>query len=143
MDKNIHAGRPNEKANQKFHHLSSVVTQAWCVSQGIPLVSYEREFMRNRKPNFILEKYSCISEKGWLCTHMLHKKNPQPFWTCSPQEQTSVFAFGNDQTVPAGILVGKMCTSRAETWWLLTHGKCNEKSVRMGGLNIFKHSYEI
>lgn len=64
-------------------------------------------------------------------------------WTCSPQEQTSAFAIGNDQIVPAGILVGKMCTSRANTWWLLTYGKYNEKSVCMGGLNIFKHDYEI
>lgn len=56
------------------------------------------------------------------------------------QEQTSAFAFENDQMVPVGILVGVMRTKQnTDSEWLLAHWKRSVKSVRMGGLKIFKH----
>lgn len=45
--------------------------------------------------------------------HTPHKHKPS--WSCCLQEQTSGFTFENVQIMPVGILVGKMCTNRAQT----------------------------
>lgn len=63
LTKTIPSGRANEKVKIKYQHLSSVAAQAYFFNEESPLLSYERELMRARKPNFILEKYSCTSEK--------------------------------------------------------------------------------
>lgn len=96
----------------KSQHISSLVTQAWCLSLGISLLSNERELMRAGEPGFISEKCSSVSLKndGYVHTH-IHTNSFQP---CCLQEQTSAFTSENDQIVPVGILVGKMCTSRAQ-----------------------------
>lgn len=74
------------------------------------MLSYERELMTARKPNFIPEKYTYSSEKDdyahkpWVKKKKKGKNNKKPSRPCCLQEQTSAFAFENDQIVPVGIL---------------------------------------
>lgn len=111
MNKNIPSGKPNEKVKIKYQYLSSIAAQA-CFFNEESLCSHERVLMTARKPNFISEKYSYISEKDdyahkpWVKKKKKkpRKNNKKPSRPCCLQEQTSAFAFENDQIVPVGIL---------------------------------------
>lgn len=68
--------------------------------------------MPGSQPSF--QKTAPVSVKmGGYAQTPHEKKNLS--WPCCLQEQTSASAFENDHIVPVGILVGKICTSRAQT----------------------------
>lgn len=112
--KNIPSGKPNEKVKIKYQHLSSIAAQAYFFNEESPFALLWKRAHESQEAKLHFRKILPYQWKGWVCTQTLRKKKEKkekrqeqqknPSWPCCLQEQTSAFAFENDQVVPVGIL---------------------------------------